>query len=113
MQGRNSWGGGEGGFSFVRQKNVIQQKIRKILLKNAKIVQISISPPQHFWEKKYSLATEMSVWHELCYTLLVRQNKLTPLPVVIPRLRPCNHDDLLGTIWKSRFNSSGEEGSFL
>jgi hypothetical protein len=40
-------------------------------------------PPQQFWEKKYSLATEMSVGHELCHTLLVRQNKLTPHPVVI------------------------------
>jgi hypothetical protein len=68
--------------------------------------------PQQFWENKYSFSTEMSIEHELCQTLLVWQNKLIPHPVVIPKLRPCNHDDLHGTIWKSRFNSSGEEVLF-
>ena len=113
MQGRNSWVG----VQFCWAKNVIQQKITKILLKNCTnfdmLVNRTSPPPPNNFGKRYSLATEMSVGHKLCHTLLVRQNKLTPHPVVIPRLRPYNHDDLLGTIWKSRFNSSGEEALFF
>jgi hypothetical protein len=33
---------------------------------------------QQFWERKYELATEMSVGHDFRHALLFGQNKLTP-----------------------------------
>jgi hypothetical protein len=87
MQGRNSWVG----VQLCWAKNVIQQKITKILPKHCTNFDMLVnrtSPPPNNFGKRYSLATEMSVGHKLWHTLLVQQNKLTPHPVVIPRLRP-------------------------
>ena len=112
------WGGG--GEAVLSGKKCNSAKNYKNITEKFKnctnfdmLVNRTSPPPSNNFGKRYSSATEMSVGHKLCHTLLVRQNKLTPHPIVIPRLRPCNHDDLIGIIWKSRFNSSGEEALFF
>ena len=93
MQGHNSWVGG--GVQFCRAKKCNSETNYKNITEKFEnctnfdmLVNRTSPPPPNNFGKRYSLATEMSVGHKLCHTLLVRQNKLTPHPVVIPRLRP-------------------------